>query len=123
MSTEEKRRISGEIILWITAAVIFAAVMLVAWLSVPEIAPIGVVYTEPEQSAEATTTAVGSLCIDLNTATAEELMRLPGLGEKTAAAILAYRMSHNGFDSVEELLLIDGIGEKKLAAWKPYLTV
>ncbi len=109
--------------MWLIAASIFVAVTLTAWSSVPEFAPIGVVYHEPTGATATTGTAPETLRINLNTATAAELMRLPQLGEKTAASILAYRTSHNGFDSVEELLLIDGIGEKKLETWRPYLCV
>ena len=52
--------------------------------------------------------------VDLNTATAEELDVLPGVGPATATAILAYRDEHGRFGSVDELLEVRGIGEAKL---------
>lgn len=63
------------------------------------------------------------LVIDLNTATADQLMQIDGIGEKTAADIIAYRDEHGGFSDVEELVNIKGIGEKKLEKWREYLTV
>ena len=54
--------------------------------------------------------------INLNTATFDQLDSLPGIGEKTANAIIALRAELNGFRYKEELLLINGVGEKKLDA-------
>ncbi len=61
--------------------------------------------------------------IDLNTATAEQLQLLPGVGEVTAQRIVDYRTEHNGFTSIEELMEIKGIGEKKFAEMKQYVKV
>lgn len=56
--------------------------------------------------------------VSLNSATAEELMELKGVGEVTAHAIVAYREEHGGFKDVEELLEVSGIGPAKLAQLK-----
>lgn len=53
--------------------------------------------------------------VDLNTATAEQLDTLPGIGPVTAAAILAWRAENGAFTSVDELLEISGIGDATLA--------
>ena len=50
--------------------------------------------------------------VDLNRATKEELMTLPGIGEVKAEAILQYRSEHGSFAAVESLQEISGIGEK-----------
>lgn len=47
--------------------------------------------------------------INLNTATKEQLMTLPGVGESKAVAILEYRQEHGGFQSVDEIKKIRGI--------------
>lgn len=49
--------------------------------------------------------------VNLNTATAEELMTLSGIGEAKAEAILRYREEHGGFQKVEELMEVEGIKE------------
>ena len=60
--------------------------------------------------------------VDLNTATTEQLEALPGVGEVTAARIVAYRDAHP-FRSVEELRQVDGIGERRFAQLKHLVTV
>lgn len=59
--------------------------------------------------------------INLNTATKEELMRLPGIGEKRAAAIWEYREIAGPFDAVEDLAFVEGISDKLVQQIAPYL--
>ena len=61
--------------------------------------------------------------VNLNTAGAEELMTLPGIGEQRAADILAYRQANGPFRMVEELTDVPGIGEGILAGLIDYVTV
>ena len=57
--------------------------------------------------------------LDLNTARLEELMELPGVGEKLAQRVVEYRKTHGGFRSVEELRKGRGIGEKRMERLRP----
>lgn len=52
--------------------------------------------------------------LDLNTATLDELIDLPGIGPVLARRIIEYREAHGGFKNIEELLQIRGIGPKRL---------
>jgi competence protein ComEA len=61
--------------------------------------------------------------LDLNTATADQLDALPGVGPATAEAILAYRQEKGRFRSVDELLEVRGIGQAKLATLRSKVTV
>ncbi len=60
--------------------------------------------------------------IDLNAADVYDLQRLPGIGEKRAQAIAAYREEHGPFRSVDELVNVPGIGEGILAGLREYAT-
>ena len=61
--------------------------------------------------------------VNLNTATADELDALPGVGPATAAAILAHREEHGPFRAVDDLLDVRGIGEAKLEQLRPLVSV
>lgn len=61
--------------------------------------------------------------LDINSATAEELSRLPGIGEKLSQAIVDYRQEHGAFAAVEEITEVPGIGEGKFAAMKDSITI
>lgn len=53
--------------------------------------------------------------VNLNTAGADELETLPGVGDVTARRIIEWRRAHGGFSSVEQLRQVDGIGDQTLA--------
>lgn len=60
--------------------------------------------------------------ININTATAEELQRLPGIGPLLAERIVAYRQENGPFEIPGELMNVSGIGEKKLEEIWDYIT-
>jgi competence protein ComEA len=61
--------------------------------------------------------------VDLNTATAEQLDALPGIGPATARAIVTHRQANGPFRSVEDLLDVKGIGPAKLEQFRSLVTV
>jgi competence protein ComEA len=67
--------------------------------------------------------AVPGALVNLNTATAEQLDTLPGVGPATAAAIIAHRDEHGPFTSVDQLIDVRGIGEAKLEQLRDLVAV
>jgi competence protein ComEA len=57
--------------------------------------------------------------VSLNSATAEQLETLDGVGPATAQKILDWRQQHGGFTSIDDLAEVPGIGPKRLAALRP----
>ena len=61
--------------------------------------------------------------VNVNTATAEELRRLPGIGEVLAEAIVSYREEYGPFASVDDLLKVKGIGEARQEAIRDHVAL
>jgi competence protein ComEA len=66
---------------------------------------------------------IGEALLNLNTATAPELERLPGIGPSLAKAIVEYRESHGPFQQAQDLLQVPGIGPAKMAQIEDLVTV
>jgi competence protein ComEA len=76
--------------------------------------------TKRPAPGEAASSAAG--VVNLNTATAEQLMLLPGIGTSKAQAILEARR-HQPFASVDQIVRVRGIGRATLRRLRPYLAV
>ncbi|GJQ19778.1 MAG: hypothetical protein HBSIN02_01330 [Bacteroidia bacterium] len=61
--------------------------------------------------------------LDINRATKQQLMALPGIGAVTAERIIAHRTEHGPFGSIEDLRKIRGISGRKLEQLRPLITV
>ena len=61
--------------------------------------------------------------IDINTAGAEEIERLPGIGPVLAEDIIAYREVTGGFKDPEELKKVKGIGDRKFEGMKGFIII
>ena len=61
--------------------------------------------------------------VNINTASADELQLLPGVGKSRAAAIVKLRKDRGGFKHVDDLTLVGGIGDTMLDAMRPHVTL
>lgn len=61
--------------------------------------------------------------VNVNTATAEQLELLPGVGPSRASAIIAHRAKHGAFKKPEDLIEVSGIGERAFERLRPFVAV
>jgi competence protein ComEA len=61
--------------------------------------------------------------VNVNTATAEQLMLLPGIGEAKARAILDRRKEQGGYKTVDDLIEVKGIGSAALDKIRPFVAI
>jgi competence protein ComEA len=59
--------------------------------------------------------------VNINTATAEQLALLPGVGPALAGRIIAFREANGPFEKVDELTAVQGIGDKSIEKLRPYV--
>lgn len=64
-----------------------------------------------------------SFPVNINTADADTLAALPGIGQVLAERIVAYRQQNGSFRAIEEITNVEGIGEKKAEAILELITV
>ena len=98
------------------------AIATVALLLFAAVPPGALAQQAAPAAATAAPAAPGSP-VNINTASADQLEALPGIGAKTATRIVEYRQKNGGFKKVEDLMNIRGIGEKNFLRLKPFITV
>ncbi|WP_069649251.1 helix-hairpin-helix domain-containing protein [Caloranaerobacter ferrireducens] len=79
-------------------------------------------FTSNSQENVVASTNVSTSKIDINNASLNELMDLPGIGKVLAGRIIEYR-TKNRFNDIEEIKNVSGIGEKKFEAIRDLITV
>lgn len=87
-------------------------------LSLTSIQP-NIIHAEPVEN----THKAAAYVINVNTASAEEIAAIPGLGEKKSQAIIKFREKHGPYAKAEDLKKVDGIGDKLFVKIKPYIIV
>ena len=79
--------------------------------------------TQSEHRMAAENIAVSENAININSATADELMTLPHIGDTLAKRIVEFREKNGPFRRPESLLLVDGISEKRFKEIRPLIKV
>ena len=75
------------------------------------------------ESRGAESTANPEGLVNINTASKEELMKLRGIGEKKAEAIIEYRRENGDFKNLRSIMRVSGIGEKVFEEIKDYICI
>lgn len=101
-----------------TGTITLRSTVLVAALATALAGAGAVAWANPAKTASQPAAA-----IDLNTASAEELASIPGIGQALAGRIVELRDKEGPFRRVEDLLKVKGIGEKSLERLRPYVKI
>ncbi len=109
----------SEKLLLCTGLLVIAAAILYETIRVPDLYPASVPQTDP---AVTVSTSVSRYAVNVNAATAAELAGVRGISEELAQRIVDARRENGRFASVEDLLQVPGIGEKTLEQIRPYVT-
>lgn len=81
------------------------------------------IYENETVQEEITATEEQFLYLNINTATAEELIKLDGIGEVLADRVIKYRNEKGGFNNIEEIIDVSGIGEKTFSIIRKHIYV
>jgi len=81
-----------------------------------------VAATPPSSGGGTSGKSVPAAPLDVNTASAADLQKVPGIGGALAQRIVEFREKNGPFSQVDDLVKIRGIGEKSIVHLKPYLT-
>ena len=119
---EKKTKVSGVYLVLTALTVLFAVSLVFLHKTAYEGASHGN-YTVTTQDKTDEITAPTRVLVNVNTADAEELETLTGIGPALAQAIVDYRAGHGAFRSADDLLLVKGIGEAKLEGFRAEITL
>jgi len=67
--------------------------------------------------------AAPTVVVDINSASADELATIPGIGQALASRIVEMRDKEGPFRKIEDLLKVKGIGEKSFEKLRPYVRI
>lgn len=81
------------------------------------------ITVDTEENISSTNDKKESLIVNINTATLEELVKIPGVGEATANKIIAYRKENGKFKEPEDIKNVPGIGNSKYENIKDMIKV
>ena len=96
----------------------YLSVVLVAILATAQL-----VIASPQSAGSRGAKPALTAAININTASATDLEKLPGIGAKTAGRIIEYRQKNGPFKKVEELMNVRGVGEKNFLKLRTQITV
>ena len=114
-----KQQPNRKVLLFLATLVVLAGIV---WGALFLIAPIWqpgtpVTYMPALPQTEAAAESAPTQLVDLNTADAETLQTLPGIGPAKAAAIIAYREEHGPFAALQDVANVPGISEQMTEKW------
>lgn len=115
----QKQQPNRKVLLFLATLVVLAGIV---WGALFLIAPIWqpgtpVTYMPALPQTEAAAESAPTRLVDLNTADAETLQTLPGIGPAKAAAIIAYRVEHGPFAALLDVANVPGISEQMTEKW------
>ena len=115
----QKQQPNRKVLLFLATLVVLAGIV---WGALFLIAPIWqpgtpVTYMPALPQTEAAAESAPTQLVDLNTADAETLQTLPGIGPTKAAAIIAYREEHGPFAALQDVANVPGISEQMTEKW------
>ena len=115
----QKQQPNRKVLLFLATLVVLAGIV---WGALFLIAPMWrlgtpVAYMPALPQTEAAAESAPTQLVDLNTADAETLQTLPGIGPAKAAAIIAYREEHGPFAALQDVANVPGISEQMTEKW------
>ena len=115
----QKQQPNRKVLLFLATLVVLAGIV---WGALFLIAPIWqpgtpVMYMPALPQTEAAAESAPTRLVDLNTADAETLQTLPGIGPDKAADIIAYRVEHGPFAALQDVANVPGISEQMTEKW------